>query len=152
MRKSGRIASFVSQLGVRPDSDLDPRYEAFFQCFNEQRYYEAHDVLEDLWLESKGGDHFFFKALIQVAGAFVHLGKQFQRPQHPKDGARLRPAERLLRTAMRNLDAFRPLHLRLDVEALHRFCGAIADEIVADDFRCNPWNPGRAPRIDLIPR
>lgn len=54
----------------------DARYLAYFDCFNRQQYYEAHDVLEDLWLERRGTPEAnFYKALIQLAGAFVHLEK-----------------------------------------------------------------------------
>ena len=28
---------------------LDPSYVGFFQRFNEQQYFEAHEVLEELW-------------------------------------------------------------------------------------------------------
>ena len=67
----------------------DPRYLEFFDCFNRQLFYEAHDKLEPLWLtmrQSADGD--FFKGLIQLAGAFVHVQKG--RPQ---------PARALLRRA-----------------------------------------------------
>ena len=30
-----------------------PCYVGYFRCWNEQRYYEAHDVLEHLWLRTK---------------------------------------------------------------------------------------------------
>ena len=40
-------------------------------------------------------NYLFFKGLIQVAGAFVHLQKQFLHPEHPKHRPRLRPAVRL---------------------------------------------------------
>jgi hypothetical protein len=49
--------------------DVDPEqrdvqasfYRAFFQCWNEKRYYEAHDVLEQLWLKTKSPDADYFK-------------------------------------------------------------------------------------------
>ena len=57
-----------------------PAYQNFFVCFNSGRYYESHDVLEELWLKVKAGPNGnFYKALIQIAGAFVHLQKS--RPQ-----------------------------------------------------------------------
>lgn len=59
----------------------DPRYWGFFKTFNEGRFYEAHDVLEDLWLECRDTPlDTFYKSLIQLAGAFVHLEKLKQRP------------------------------------------------------------------------
>lgn len=151
MKKSQRIESFVERLGVVSSRSLDPCYLGYFQCFNEQHYYEAHDVLEHLWLQQRNENHAFFKGLIQVAGAFVHLQKQFLHPEHPKHGRRLRPAVRLFRLATTNLTPYRPIHLHLDVDALCRLCDHVAAQVVASDFLKNPWQPSRAPRLDLIP-
>src|SRR4029434_6136936 len=104
MKKSERLKAFVAQLPkTAAVADLDPRYTGYFTCFNDAQYYEAHDVLEDLWLGDPGADYAFFKGLIQFAGAFVHLQKHVARPDHPKDGRRLRPAVRLFELAKANL-------------------------------------------------
>ena len=59
------------------DQDYDPRYLKYFECFNQQRFFEAHDVLEALWLPQRQGPNgSFYKGLIQLAGAFVHWQKQ----------------------------------------------------------------------------
>ena len=97
MLKHDRILALVK--GLETPRGIDPRYAGYFVCFNRGDYYEAHDVLEDLWLEEHGPDRSYYQGLIQLAGALVHLRKQAERPWHPKDGARLRPAERLLRLA-----------------------------------------------------
>src|SRR5688572_2743337 len=106
MKKSDRIQAFVSELATDSSLALDPRYQGYFACFNMQQYYEAHDVLEDLWLHSRDENFLFYKGLIQVAGAFVHLQKQYQRPSHPKDGRRLHPGVRLFELSVRNLEPF----------------------------------------------
>jgi len=156
MKKSDRIEAFVENLITAPEmtpgSALDRRYRAYFQCFNEQLYYEAHDVLEHLWLQDRAkgsADTLFFKGLIQVAGAFVHLKKQFLRPSHPTDGKRLRPASRLFRLAIGNLASYGPRHLCLDVEVLTRFCEDQARAIAGANYAVNPWSPGAAPVLKL---
>jgi hypothetical protein len=149
MKKADRITAFVEKLGTDPGLALDPRYQAYFRCFNERRYYEAHDVLENLWLQGPDENHRFFKGLIQVAGAFVHLQKQFLRPAHPKDGRRLRPAVRLFHLALTNLELFRPRHMQLDVEGLCVTCSHLAAEIASKEFTHNPWHPGRPPQLCL---
>ena len=69
--KSARIAVMIESLQGR---ELDARYLGYFECFNRQLFYEAHDVLEDLWLPDRSGPNGnFYKGLIQLAGAFVPI-------------------------------------------------------------------------------
>lgn len=149
MKKSDRIRDFVRQLGAEPVAGRDPRYAGYFACFNAAQYYDAHDVLEDLWLAEPGADAAFYKGLIQFAGAFVHLQKQRARPEHPKDGRRLAPAARLFALSAQNLEPFAPQHLGLDVSAVLALASSLVAEIIASDFTLNPWHPDHAPRLTL---
>ena len=126
-----------------------PFYRAYFRCWNEQRYYEAHDVLEQVWLNSDTADDHFFKGLIQAAGAFVHLQKNFEHPTHAKHGRRLRPAVKLFELAERNLAAFAPEHHALDVAVLLELLRTTRQRIVASEFKTNPWSPKNAPKLEL---
>jgi hypothetical protein len=151
-KKSTRIETPPAGADSGPGVDdvaLEPRYLGWFSCFNSADYYGAHDVLEDLWLRTPGENHAFFKGLIQVAGAFVHLRKQFERPSHPKDATRLRPASRLLALGFKHLAPYRPVHLRLDVASVCALCEKYISAIEASDFSRNPWSPADAPRIVL---
>ena len=153
MNKGERISQLVTELGggdVDPDQTgvaNHPFYRAFFHCWNEQRYYEAHDMLEQLWLKRDSSDADFFKGLIQAAGAFVHLQKQFEHPSHAKHSRRLRPAVRLFRLAESNLSSFAPCHHGLNVAALCQLLRSSADQIVASDYKTNPWSPETAPKL-----
>ena len=149
MKKSSRISAYVESLDAATDPDFDPHYTGFFTCFNRGDYYEAHDVLEHLWLRTAGPDHAFFKGLIQIAGAFVHLRKQHLRPEHPKDGQRLRPAARLFALGVKNIASFAPKHHRLDIGALLALCQTHIAELTAADFTRNPWSPAHLPQIAL---
>jgi predicted metal-dependent hydrolase len=155
MNKGERISQLVAELAgdeVNPDrTDVVKHafYRAFFHCWNEQRYYEAHDVLEQLWLKTKSGDADYFKGLIQAAGAFVHLQKRFEHPSHAKHSRRLPPAVRLFRLAERNLSRFAPRHHGLNVTAFCELLRASADQIVASDYKTNPWSPETAPKLEL---
>lgn len=162
MNKSDRIAAFVDSLATGGDPAAlaaadgadrasHPCYLGYFQLFNEGRYYEAHDVLEHLWLGVRGDpDFLFFKGLIQVAGAFVHLQKQHDFPAHAKHGRRLRPAARLFALAEGNLSRFPARHLGLDVAALRALCADTAGALAAAGFTRNPWSPATAPRLVLL--
>ena len=156
MTKGQRISRLVAKLeGETPDeasTDIShhPFYRGFFRCWNEQRYYEAHDVLEHLWLKTKNEDANYFKGLIQAAGAFVHLQKQFQHPSHAKHGRRLQPAMRLFRLAHGNLARFVPVRHSFDVAGFRDLLGEYADRILASEYRTNPWSPSSAPKLQLI--
>ena len=149
MNKRERISDFVRSLGSA-SSEASPQnyYTAFFQLWNAQKYYDAHDVIEQLWLVEKNTELArFYQALIQAAGAFVHLQRNFQHPSHAKHGRRLPPAARLFELALENLqdlpNEFRALDLVRFRELLRRY----RDEIVAADFRRNPWSPDTAPTL-----
>jgi len=87
---------------------LDARYLGYFDCFNRQLFFEAHEVLEDLWLpDRRGPNGRFYQALIQLAGAFVHLQKN--RPA---------PAAALFSLARANLEPYPELHERLNLAAV----------------------------------
>src|SRR4029434_7633093 len=74
-------------------------YYAYFDCFNRQQFYEAHEVLEELWRGKPGPNRGFYQGLIHLAGAFVHFQKN-----------RLKPAVALLSLAEANLNQFPDCH------------------------------------------
>jgi hypothetical protein len=88
-------------------SEIDPRLAEFIRLFNEKEFFEAHETLEGLWLETEGEDKDFYKGLIQCAVAFVHLER-----------GNFRGARKLYRTASEYLHAYLPVHLGIQVEDL----------------------------------
>jgi predicted metal-dependent hydrolase len=51
----------------------DKRFHQGIREFNERRFFEAHDVLEDFWHEYRETDRTFIQGLIQVAVGFYHF-------------------------------------------------------------------------------
>jgi predicted metal-dependent hydrolase len=136
-RKSERIAEAIKQYA---GSDLDAHYIGYFDCFNRQLFYEAHDVLEDLWLPQRRTDAgLFYKGLIQLAGAFVHLQKE-----------RLRPAAALFKLAKNNLGRFPATHERLDVAGVINTIDAWLGLLEKSDFQSNPLTPSTVPKLELL--
>ena len=156
MTKGERISRFVEELeGIAPvdasgDISRHPCYRGFFRCWNEQRYYEAHDVLEHLWLDTKSEDAAYFKGLIQAAGGFVHLQKHFEQPTHPKHGRRLGPAVRLFALAEANLEPFGAFRHGFNIDGLRALLARTATAIVDSEFKQNPWRPESAPQLTLL--
>jgi len=56
--------------------DADPghpkQYLEFFTLLNQRRYFEAHEVLEDLWVMETGILKDYYKGLIMIAAALLH--------------------------------------------------------------------------------
>src|SRR5262245_58394393 len=51
-----------------------PRYLAGIVLFNEQAFFEAHEVWEDVWIEKSGLERKFYQGLIQAAVSLCHFG------------------------------------------------------------------------------
>lgn len=149
MSKHDRIEAFVASLSKSNTPEIHPCYAGFFECFNRCDYYEAHDVLEHLWLTCQDDNHRFFKGLIQIAGAFVHLKKQHARPMHPTDGRRLHPAARLLALGESNISPYAPQHMGLDVEIACTLCTEWRMKIISSEYRINPWTPDARPHLEI---
>jgi predicted metal-dependent hydrolase len=134
--KSARIAAMIESFRGQ---ELDAHYLGYFDCFNRQLFYEAHDVLEDLWLKDKHGPNgAFYKGLIQLAGAFVHLQKN-----------RPRPAAALFKLALANHEKYPDKHERLDVAALCSLIRNWLGTLEAARFEKNPFTDGNAPKLAL---
>lgn len=142
MKKSKWIQEFLASL---PASTIDKRIVGYFVCFNRQEYYEAHDILEDLWLE-RGKKAGLFKGLIQLAGAFVHMQKHYLHPKHHIHGARLAPAGRLLDLAAANIGEKSSECFRIDLEMIRALITRTREPL---QLGKNPWSPEVAPQLSL---
>jgi predicted metal-dependent hydrolase len=156
MKKAKRISHMVRNLQIgHPAGETgdgrfakisyDPCYLGYFKLFNDQKYYEAHDILEHLWLKSVAPEFLFFKGLIQFAGAFVHLKKQFEHPTHHVHRRRVRPAYRLFLLAHSNLNPYSPSFLNFDVSSVTNLAKTYIEQMEGTQFETNPWTPLNAP-------
>jgi predicted metal-dependent hydrolase len=134
--KSARIAATIESFHGQ---ELDAHYLGYFDCFNRQLFYEAHEVLEDLWLpERRGTNGDFYKGLIQLTGAFVHLQKN-----------RLRPAAALFKLAQANLEKYPARHEHLDLEMVQGLIAGWLQQLEKSDFKTNPLSAANLPRLAL---
>ena len=140
-KKSAKIAELIEScrgLG------LDAHYLGYFLCFNQGLFYEAHDVLEELWLAQRGAENdAFYKGLIQLAGAFVHLQK------HSLPRPRLKPAAALLRLARGNLSRYPATHEHLDLLRVLALIEHWLERLEAGAFEMNPLIGASLPQITV---
>ena len=134
-KKSPKIAALIAELHGQ---GLDPHYLGYFACFNRQLFYEAHDVLEELWLaQGKAGPNYsFYKGLIQLAGAFVHLQKN-----------RLRPAVALFNLAETNLRKYPAEHEHLELGPVLALIAEWRGRIEGEGFLVNPLPLSEPPSL-----
>jgi len=134
--KSARIAAMIESF---QGHELDAHYLGYFDCFNRQLFYEAHDVLENLWLPDRQGvNGNFYKGLIQLAGAFVHLQKN-----------RLRPSAALFKLASANLEKYSSPHERLNLVAVRQLIAGWLWQLEKDGFLVNPLSTVNVPQLAL---
>jgi hypothetical protein len=135
--KSAKIEALLAGFPELPG--FDRHYSGFFHYFNAQLYYEAHDVLEEIWLPIRGQEQArFYQGLIQMAGGFVHLQKQ-----------RLGPAARLFALALVNFEAYPACHAGLDLDGIRKLCRNYRQVIFDSGEIINPWSSERAPQLAL---
>lgn len=79
----------------------------FIDLFNGEKFFEAHEILESRWRQEQGEARDYYHGLIQIAAAFVHVQKGT-----PEGG------EKLLKTATKYLEKYRPAFMGLDLEKL----------------------------------
>ena len=74
------------------DWNSDRRFSEYRALFNRWKFFEAHEVLEALWLEVRGDDRELLQGLIQIAVALAHRARG-----NPKGALKVfRSAERRL--------------------------------------------------------
>jgi hypothetical protein len=107
-------------------------YRRGLELFNEEEFWEAHEVWEDLWIREETDIKRFYQGLIQVASALHHLGHQ-----------NWSGMAKLLQDGVGKLAEYRPFAQGIDIDAM------------LDDL--SPWQDlaaartGRAPIVTRIP-
>ena len=82
-------------------------FQRGIDLLNQQEYFEAHEVLEDVWRAAPPKHKAFLQGLVQVAVAFHHYTH-----------GNATGAQSVLRRAIENLSGERPQEASFDVEGL----------------------------------
>lgn len=122
---------------VSDEAPADARFAEALALFDAERYFEFHDVLEELWREEPGRERDFLQGLLQ-AGVSLHKARLGQ----------LGGARKLFTKGRDRLAAFVPVHRGVEVSALlaaiERWL-ARAEE--RDRAGAPAWPDGTPPRI-----
>ena len=96
--------------------DPEDALAAGVRLWNEQRFFEAHEVLEDVWNAAPEEDRLFWQGIIQVAVGCTH---------HQRGNAV--GCVTLLRKAAAKLEPYPDVHHGVDTEQLRVFALGAAD-------------------------
>src|SRR5919206_3766700 len=100
-------AAAFYNIGMTADTpDYDPRYLAGIVLFNRGDFFEAHEVWEQLWMETHGPEKPFVQGLIQAAVGLCHFCN-----------GNIRGAVKLYHSSREYLRRYGPHHLGLDLDA-----------------------------------
>lgn len=56
--------------------DYPAQYREGLKLFNEEEFFDCHDILEELWSETQGEERKFLQGLIQASVALFHFGNE----------------------------------------------------------------------------
>ena len=110
--------------------------------FNEGKFFECHETLEEIWQEEQGDVRDLYKGLIQVAAAFVHITR-----------GNYVGADRLFTTSLGYLSPYRAGGaMGFDVDAFCLATAACHDALVSRGKDEVVFDPGAVPHLacDLV--
>ena len=98
------ISSIISEI-----MPVDERFRKGLELFNEKEFFECHEVIEELWLETPEDDpnRDLYKGGIQAAAAIYQF-----------DRGILSGADSLYKTSIAYLEKYKPAALGLNVEKM----------------------------------
>jgi predicted metal-dependent hydrolase len=114
------------------------KYVEGIRLFNEEEFFECHDVLEELWSETLGEDKKFLQGLIQASVALFHFGNE-----------NLGGARKLYHASLEKLEPYGETHMGLDLakfKADFRIC--FEELLQAKDV----YPAGVTVKDELVPR
>jgi len=89
-----------------PPQGLDP-IDAGIRLFNDRYFFEAHEVLEDVWHVERGEPRLFLQGLIQICAAYHHF-----------QNGNLVGAAALLRRGTEKMRRYPPRYMGIDAASL----------------------------------
>ena len=107
------------------------------RLFNEEEFFECHEVLEELWAETIGEEKRFYQGLIQAAVALFHFGNE-----------NLGGARKVYLSMREKLQPYAPQYMGIDVERFLTEMEACFRELL----QAETYPTGLQLRDELVPK
>lgn len=125
-----------TQSGIYPSHYLEG-----IEHFNAGRYFDAHEVWEEIWLRSSGDTKLFYQMLIQAAVGLHHYER-----------GNARGARGMYASVMDKLERLPSFLMSLDLDDFSRQFRAFFAELIANNDESAPPPDRPRPRIRLLSR
>ncbi|MDP9409164.1 MAG: DUF309 domain-containing protein [Actinomycetota bacterium] len=110
------------------------------EAFNNGKFYECHEYLEEAWMEEPGRVRFLYQGILQVGVGFYH-----------QQNGNWRGATGLLRNGTTRLREFEPETLGVDVARLVRECERCLGELEElGRERVREFDSSLIPRVKFV--
>lgn len=117
----------------------DERFLEYVELFNERCFYDSHEALEDLWLDSHGENRFFYQGLIHLAAAFHHLARR-----------NMEGFETRLRSARAHLSGYPELYEGIDLRLVRGSIAVWLERLAAREAgKALPYDEEQVPVLKL---
>lgn len=96
------------------EEEYPEQYLEAIRLFNEEDFFECHDLLEEIWAETQGGEKKFYQGLIQAAISLFHFGNE-----------NFGGARKLYESSRKYLEPYLPTYMGLDLQRFmddHQVC------------------------------
>jgi predicted metal-dependent hydrolase len=128
------VMATKASAGGMDSHEKDRFYREGLEAFNSGRFFEAHELWEDVWRETPEPDKRFLQGLIHVAAAFHHHSR-----------ANLLGTRRQLERGLRKLAGFPDVHRGLEIEPIRAAAREWVAAIVSEEIPKN-MNPPKIRR------
>jgi predicted metal-dependent hydrolase len=119
---------------------MDDRFLQGIEEFNRSFFFEAHDLWEEVWMETVGDHRLFYQGLIQSAVGFYHLSN-----------GNLKGACSQFGKALAKLELYLPEYHGIDTNSLVESLRTCRDDAVQmRDGERESFDEGKIPKIHLL--
>jgi uncharacterized protein len=126
--------------GELEPADYPDRYRKGVWLFNNRHFFECHEILEELWMETIGTEKTFYQMIIHAAVCFVHW----------ENGNRkgVQSLEHTFKLKANSIPA--PTYMGLDIARLKSDMSALVDPLRQNaDLPLPPFQEMTAPQIQI---
>ncbi len=119
--------------------DYPEQYLEAIRLFNEEEFFECHDLLEEIWAETQSDEKKFYQGLIQAAISLFHFGNE-----------NFGGARKLYDSSRKYLQPYLPAYMGVDLARFmidHQSC---FQELL--DFPSGEYPSGIEIRDELVPK